>query len=317
MLETSIELDDVHFSYAAGVPVLNGLSLSVQQGAIFGLLGPNGAGKSTTFRILMGLDRPHSGRALIEGSPLTLKTREIYRRIGYMPDIGEVFDSSTVDNLLAFFGRAQQLTENQIRMRSDELLDRFDFVEHRASQLSKLSRGQRQQAHIMRSLIHSPAILILDEPASHLDPVRRQLLLEILREEARRGTTILISSHILPELSQFCTSIAIINKGKVLDHGRVPELIEKYQNKESSYQLRTTSGARNAAGIIQRHERTFHIKSLQVLSDDILRFDIDSDRDQIASLLEVLIRSGIRITEFERRRKDIEKIYIEMMRSAA
>jgi ABC-2 type transport system ATP-binding protein len=252
MYEAAIELENVSFSYPGGDPVLRSLSLTIHKGDIFGLLGPNGAGKSTAFRLIVGLDRPSSGRALLFGKEVKPGTREVYREVGYMPDSGDLFDSSSIQDLLEFFGRAQGLNSSLIQTRTDELLELFQLTERRFQRLRTLSRGLKQKAHIMRCLIHNPSILILDEPASNLDPVSRRMLLDILRAEAKRGTTILISSHILPELSDFCTSLAIIKDGRVLDQGRVGELLDKHQNRYTSYVLRAFSGLSIAEEILSR-----------------------------------------------------------------
>jgi ABC-2 type transport system ATP-binding protein len=313
MHDSIIKICDLHFAYPDGASVLKGLSLEVNRGEIFGLLGPNGAGKSTTFRILAGLDKPDRGFVLIAGKLVRSDDRAIYRNIGYMPDAGEVFDSSTVENLLRFFGRSQNLDEAALTERINRLLDRFHFARLRHVELRKLSKGLRQQAHIMRCLVHEPPILILDEPASHLDPVSRKLLLDILREECDRGTTILISSHILPELSDLCSSVAIIDDGRVIDQGRVSELIEKHQNRFATYSLRASDGLVVAQRLLLTHTDP-PVLSLESTSPETLVFDFVGERDRIATVLELLVKSNVRVTEFARQRKDIEQIYLEMVK---
>jgi ABC-2 type transport system ATP-binding protein len=314
--EVLIELRDVCYAYPSGGEVLRGLNLEVQRGEIYGLLGPNGAGKSTAFRVLVGLAEPTSGEALIQGRRTCAGDRNVYHEVAYMPDAGEVFDDSTVEDLLRFFGRCQQLEEAEIDARIAELLKRFHLVERRNQLIRRLSKGLRQQAHIMRCLIHNPKVLILDEPASHLDPISRAMLLDILRQEQARGATILISSHILPELSNLCTSLAIINGGRVVDHGRVSELLEKHQARVARYTIRVITGIDHAIEVLRRHSNSDqNLQGCERIGKELLTIDYAGTREQISTLIELLVRAGVRITEFERQRKDIEDIYAEIVRN--
>jgi len=310
-----IELRNLHYAYPDGKEVLRGLNLVVKRGEIYGLLGPNGAGKSTAFRVLVGLAEPKSGEALIDGRPTCAGDRNVYQEVGYMPDAGEVFDDSTVEGLLRFFGRCQQLSETEITQRIDKLLERFRIVERRHQLIRRLSKGLRQQAHIMRCLIHNPKVLVLDEPASHLDPVSRALLLDILREEQARGVTIVISSHILPELSNLCTSLAILNDGRVVDQGRVAELLGKHQTRVARYTMQVISGMEQAKTIMRRHsDADKNLQGLEQTGPEQLSIDYSGSREQVSTLVELLVKSGVRITEFQRQYKDIEEIYTEIVR---
>jgi ABC-2 type transport system ATP-binding protein len=314
--DVAIELRDLHYAYPNGEEVLRGLNLKVERGEIYGLLGPNGAGKSTAFRVLVGLAEPTSGEALIQGRRTSVGDRNVYQQVAYMPDAGEVFDDSTVGDLLRFFGRCQQMEETEIGTRIDELLERFHLVERRNQLIRRLSKGLRQQAHIMRCLIHKPKVLILDEPASHLDPISRAMLLDILREEQAGGVTILISSHILPELSNLCTSLAILNGGRVVDHGRVNELLEKHQTRLSRYTVRVITGIDQAIEVLRRHSNSDqNLRGCEKIGRELLTVEYAGTREQISTLLELLVKAGVRITEFERQRKDIEDIYAEIVRS--
>jgi len=314
--EPVIELRDVHYAYPNGAEVLSGLNLTVQRGEIYGLLGPNGAGKSTAFRVLVGLSNPASGEALIEGRRTFAGDRAVYLQVGYMPDASEVFDDCTVDSLLRFFGRCQQLEEREIDRRIQELLERFRLVNRRSQLIRKLSKGLRQQTHIMRCLIHKPSILVLDEPASNLDPLSRALLLDILREEQARGATILISSHILPELSNFCTSLAIVDGGRVVDHGRVNELLEKHQTRTATYTIRIISGMDQAIEVLRRHSKSDeNLRACERAGREFLSVQYAGSREDVSTLLDLLVRAGVRIIEFERQRKDIEEIYAEIVRN--
>ena len=254
-----------------------------------------------------------SGEALIEGSRTFVGDRDIYHRIGYMPDVGEAFDDCTVENLLRFFGRCHGMTEKVIQERITALLKRFHLEELRNSVLENLSKGEKQQAHIMRTLIHSPKVLILDEPASNLDPLRRMLLLDILREEKEKGTTILISSHILPELENLCTSVAILNGGLVAASGRIEELLDAHQSFLKSYRVRFTGGIAEALRVLKDWGDA--VKKVEEFPPDQIRFQLNGAPEDVSALLQLTIRQGARICEFELERKNIEQIYVDIVRN--
>jgi ABC-2 type transport system ATP-binding protein len=315
----AVELKKVRYAYRNETnrpfEVLKGIDLRIEPGEIYGVLGPNGAGKSTTFRILAGLAKPTTGAVLLDGHPIASETRDIYHKVGYMPDLTEVFDNSTLSGLLRFFGRCQKMPEERIEQRIDQLLKRFGLVPQRNAYLSTLSKGMKQQAHLMRCLLHEPNLLILDEPASHLDPLRREMLLEILREERARGTTIVISSHILPELSDLCTSLAIMRDGVVVEQGRVEELKRNHQHRFATYRLRLVSSLTVAQDVFARLGDN-KIRGLTPRPPDqlVLEYEETGGGEQTANLIQLLVLAGVRIVEFSRLYKDIEEIYKETIR---
>jgi len=309
----AIELRNLHYSYEdtkRAVHVLRGVTLQIERGSIFGLLGPNGAGKSTTFKVVVGLAKPSSGEALVNGMATYAGSREIYTTVGYMPDLSEVFDDITLEGLLRFFGRCQGLDERRIARRIDELLKQFHLESRRNDYLRTMSKGLRQQAHLMRCLIHEPDILLLDEPASHLDPIRRQLLLEVLRNENTKGRTIVISSHILPELSDLCTSLALMKNGQIVDHGRVDELKRKHQNPFATYSVRVLDNSTNAVRLLERIQDPC-IAGISRRDDRTLHLEYAGTEEQLVNLIQLMVVGGIRMGEFYRIYKDIEQIYRE------
>ncbi|MCP4393517.1 MAG: ATP-binding cassette domain-containing protein [Alphaproteobacteria bacterium] len=186
------------------------------------------------------------------------------------------------------------------------------MIEKENELLGTLSKGQKQKACIMRAMIHDPKVLILDEPASGLDPNSRRLLISILREQGKQGKTIVISSHILPELANLCTSIGIIYEGKLVEHGRVSELIAKYQNPVATYQINVLEGMDFALRILQSIDND-KLHSFKTLSEKILDIEYNGDDHEVANLLEMLVKGGVRITCFEMVKKDIETIYGEIL----
>ena len=196
-----------------------GLDLAIEPGEIFGLVGPNGAGKTTTLRMLATLLRPSAGTAEIDGWSVTGNPDEVRRVIGFMPDVFGVYDDMKVWEYLDFFARCYGLPAAARRRMIADLLELVDLGDRRDDYVQTLSRGMEQRLCLAHALVHDPKVLLLDEPASGLDPRARVELRELLRELRALGKTILISSHILPELEELCTSVAIVDHGKVLAAG--------------------------------------------------------------------------------------------------
>ncbi|MCU0275062.1 MAG: ABC transporter ATP-binding protein, partial [Acidimicrobiales bacterium] len=202
-----------------GTLALGGLDLDVVAGEIFGLVGPNGAGKTTTLRILATLLVPTAGDAEVAGASIRRDPQEVRRALGYMPDSFGVYDDMKVWEYLDFFGRCHGLPADRRRRMIGDLLELVDLGPKRDTYVATLSRGMQQRLCLAHALVHDPAVLLLDEPASGLDPRARVELRELLRELRTLGKTILISSHILPELEELCTSLAIIDGGRVVAQG--------------------------------------------------------------------------------------------------
>lgn len=309
---TYIELQNVHFEYKPGAEILKGIHLKINQGEIFGFLGPNGAGKTTTFNILVGLLVPTQGRALIKNREIRHQEREVYREIGYMPAVPDVYDDFTVLEFLQFFARCHGMTNRQIKTQCEDMLSRFHLADKRDALLKQLSSGQKQSVYLIRAMIHDPALLILDEPASGLDPGNRLRFWRIMQQERQAGKTIMISSHILPELASFCTSVGILKTGKLLEQGRVEELLAKYENPATSYRVKVTERIESAKTYLNTLSRD-NLKGVQQINPNTLEIQYNGNEDKVANLLEMLIQSGARVVEFEKIQKDIETIYGEIV----
>jgi len=198
---------------------VNGVSLEVPAGSIYGFVGPNGAGKTTTMRMLTTLTRPTSGEARVAGHSVTEEPRAVRRAIGYMPDEFGVYDDMRVWEYLDFFAACYDIPEANRKKLIDDLLELVDLAHRRDDMVDKLSRGMKQRLSLARTLAHDPAVLILDEPASGLDPRARVEIRELLVELAKMGKTIFFSSHILADVSEICTHIGIIEGGKMVAQG--------------------------------------------------------------------------------------------------
>jgi len=200
------------------------LDLHIEVGDIFGFIGPNGAGKTTTMRILVTLLEPTRGSAFIDGLDVTKKGKEVRRRVGYMPDFMGVYDDLKVFEYLEFFAAAFGIEYNKRQGIVDGVLELTDLVSKRSAPVDSLSRGMQQRLGLARVLIHDPKVLILDEPASGLDPRARIEMRELLRELKRMGKTIMISSHILSELEEICDRVGIIEHGQLVFSGTLEEI---------------------------------------------------------------------------------------------
>jgi ABC-2 type transport system ATP-binding protein len=205
------------------------LNLAVPQGSLFGLIGPNGAGKTTTLRMLAGLLEPSSGSIVVNGQPINQNLNELRRQIGYMPDFFGVYEDLVVWEYLDFFARCYGQPTRRRKQVIDELLALVDLTEKRESYVHTLSRGMRQRLCLAHAMVHDPQVLLLDEPASGLDPRARVEMRELLRELGAMGKTVVLSSHILAELAELCDSIGIIERGRLVVSGRLEEIRDRLQ----------------------------------------------------------------------------------------
>lgn len=201
------------------------LDLSVPKGSVFALVGPNGAGKTTTFAMMAGLLKPSRGTVTLSEFDVAKKPREVRRRLGYMPDTLGVYDTLRVDEYLQFFSAAYEIPSHERDPLIDSLLELVDLRVKRDSMVDSLSRGMKQRLSLARALVHDPEVLILDEPASGLDPRARVELRELILELRDMGKTIVISSHILSELEEICTDVAIIEAGRLLAQGSPKDIL--------------------------------------------------------------------------------------------
>jgi ABC-2 type transport system ATP-binding protein len=203
--------------------VLDGLSLSVRQGEIYGFLGPNGSGKTTTIKVLIGLIRATSGTAELFGKPVgDVPTR---RRIGFLPEAPYFYDYLTAEEFLTFYGHLAGLDRAGLATRVPQLLEVVGLVEARTRQLRKFSKGMLQRVGLAQALIHDPELVILDEPMSGLDPIGRKQVRDLILGLRDQGKTVFFSTHIIPDVEMICDRVGVIVKGKLLTTGRVDELV--------------------------------------------------------------------------------------------
>jgi ABC-2 type transport system ATP-binding protein len=293
-----------------------GIDLVVGAGEIYGLVGPNGAGKTTTMKILATLLAPTAGEALVTGIPVTADPNAVRRRIGYMPDFYGVYDDLRVWEYLDFFARCYGVPANRRGPMIGELLEIVDLSAKRDAYVESLSRGMRQRLCLAHTLVHDPALLILDEPASGLDPRARVEMREILRELRGMGKTILVSSHILPELGEMCTGVAIIDHGRVLRSGTIGEIERSLRASALlRIELVADSPARDAAVTwLGNDPRVADVLPVETGSEDLVRLDVsfDGPADAQADLLRRMVEAGHRVSGFSQATTDLEEIFLKV-----
>ena len=298
-----------------GTVAVAGLDLAVAAGEIFGLVGPNGAGKTTTLRILATLLTATSGHAEIAGIDVRRNPDDARRVLGFMPDVFGVYDDMKVWEYLDFFARCYGIPASRRRRMIGDLLELVDLGDKRDAYVQSLSRGMQQRLCLAHTLVHDPEVLLLDEPASGLDPRARVELRELLRELRALGKTIVISSHILPELEELCTSVAIVDHGQVLVHGRVSD-IERRLRYGAVLRV-TVLGTDSALAAARDHFAADpRVASAAVLDSRVIEIGFRGDDEEAAQLLAGAVSAGIRVSSFARAASDLEELFLQMTASA-
>jgi ABC-2 type transport system ATP-binding protein len=288
-----------------------GVDLEIERGEIFGLVGPNGAGKTTTLKMLATLLPPTAGDAHIGGHSIRRDADAVRRVIGYMPDTFGVYDDMRVWEYLDFFGRCYGLPASRRRQMIGDLLELVDLADKRGAYVQELSRGMQQRLCLAHALVHDPEVLLLDEPASGLDPRARVELRELLRELRSLGKTIVISSHILPELEELCTSVAIIDHGRVLASGRVDEIAERFRV-GGVYRVMVIGDDTSIASAEQHFAALNDVASVVVRPGGELELALRGDNDAAAGVLASAVRSGVRVSSFAPAASDLEELFLQI-----
>ena len=288
-----------------------GVELEVEQGEIFGLVGPNGAGKTTTLKMLATLLVPSAGDAEVAGHSVRKDPDAVRNVIGYMPDTFGVYDDMRVWEYLDFFGRCYGLPASRRRQMIGDLLELVDLTDKRGAYVQELSRGMQQRLCLAHALVHDPEVLLLDEPASGLDPRARVELRELLRELRSLGKTIMISSHILRELEELCTSVAIIDHGKVLASGRVDDIAERFRV-GGVYRADVVGDDAQIASAEQHFAANPDIASVVRRPGGELELALRGDVDKAAAVLTAAVRAGVRLSSFAPAASDLEELFLQI-----
>jgi ABC-2 type transport system ATP-binding protein len=285
---------------------LDRVSFEVPKGEIFGFVGPNGAGKTTTLRILAALLEPTAGRALVDGADVLDHPDQVHDRLGYMPDFFGVYDQLTAGEYLDFYAACYRQPKARRKKITDDLLELVGLSDRKDQAVDTLSRGLKQRLCLARALVHDPAVLLLDEPASGLDPRARVEMREILKELQTMGKTIVISSHILPELTELCTMIGIIDQGRMRATGPVQDVIRQLS---SGRRLRiTVLGQKEEAAAVLKPLPAIHEV---MMVNGAIEARYDGDDAAAAGILQTLIAASIKVSGFTQIEGGLEDAFMK------
>jgi ABC-2 type transport system ATP-binding protein len=300
-------IEVIHFTKHYGDFVaVDDLSFSIGQGEIFGFIGPNGAGKSTTIRFLATLLRPTAGEGRVAGHSVTAEPMAVRRVIGFMPDDFGVYDGMKVWEFLDFFAVAYEIPRSYRKKIIGEVLDLLDLTHKRDDFVNGLSKGMKQRLCLAKTLVHDPPVLILDEPASGLDPRARLEMKALLNELKQMGKTILISSHILSELADFCTSIGIIERGKLLAAGSIREIQQQLRS-HRVLKVRVLDESTDKAAELLRHDQAIRLVETY---DHTLSAEFEGQDQDMARLLDRLVQNGIVVQSFAEEPLSLEDVFM-------
>jgi ABC-2 type transport system ATP-binding protein len=292
--------------YFGPTRAVDDVTFEVQRGHVFGYIGPNGAGKTTSMRILATLDSPTGGDAFVDGFSVIEDPDRVRKRLGFMPDYFGTYPNVNVREYLDFFARSYGLMGAE-RLRALRYVMSFTKLDGLAEKpISGLSKGMKQRLCLGRTMIHDPAVMVLDEPAAGLDPRARIQLREMIGQLAADGKAILISSHILTELAEMCDTVAIIEQGKLLAVGSVDE-IHLAQQPERLVQLTVLGGAAALASWLEQRS----VRGIEI-DGEIARFRHDGSAEEEAELLREMILVGFRVAAFGSQTKTLEEVFMQV-----
>lgn len=283
------------------------LDMEVSKGSIYGFVGPNGAGKTTTMKIMAGLLGADGGSVYIDDIDICEDMEALKDKIGYMPDFFGVYNDLRVDEYMDFYAGTYYIPYDKRKSIIDDLLELVDLSDKRNSYVDSLSRGMKQRLCLARSLIHDPEILILDEPASGLDPRARIEMKEVLKQLSTLDKTIIISSHILPELAEMCTEIGIINRGKLIDSGSVNEIM-RHISKERMIDVRLLGDTEAAVRIL---EQIPEVKDIKENIFDVA-FAYNGTDEMLSEVLAKLVSASVPVISFTEREGNLEDIFMKL-----
>ncbi len=281
------------------------LDLKIEEGEMFGFIGPNGAGKSTSIRFLATLLRASRGDGMINGYSVSEDPMNVRRSVGYMPDAFGVYDGMKVWEFLDFFAVAYKIGRTQRKQVIRDVLELLDLTYKRDDFVNGLSRGMKQRLCLAKTLVHDPPVLILDEPASGLDPRARVEVKALLKELRRMGKTILISSHILTELADCCTSIGIIERGKLLMHGPIDEVYQRIRGNQV-IEARLGTNLEKGLSIIRSNPE---VRDVQVDGSKVV-IEFSSSDHNPSELLKQLINNEVEVINFGQKDPNLEDVFM-------
>jgi len=306
----ALTIDNLRVDYGDFTAVED-LSLTLGPGEIFGLVGPNGAGKTSTIRVLANLLEPTYGEVRILGHDLFEEPEVALEKLGYMPDLAPVIPDLKVWEFLDLYAHSYGYHGSEKRDRVDWCLGRVKLADKRDVFGKALSRGMTQRVVLAKTLLHDPKLLLLDEPASGMDPIARREMRLILQELAARGASIVVSSHILSELSDMCTSVGIMHNGKLLRSGSMASTLESIQTETAIIRIELIEAVESAKTRLQSDDRVTEIG----VEGSRISFRFRGDKNDQSELLRVLVREDFRLVSFSIRESGIESVLMSLIES--
>lgn len=301
-----LKIHNLYKKYGKSV-ALDGLNLEIKKGEVFGFVGPNGAGKTTTMKIISGLLKADLGEIYVADVDAVKDSRKLKEKIGYVPDFFGVYDNLKVIEYMEFYASIYGITGKDARKLSMEMLDLVNLSNKSDQYVDHLSRGMKQSLCLARSMVHKPELLILDEPASGLDPRARFEMKEILINLKNLEKTILISSHILPEIVKICSNIGIINNGKMVVNGTVEEIMNAMKT-SNPLVMKFTQNQEVGVEILKKHSLVDKI----AIRDNNISIVFKGDGEEEAKLLTSLVSAGARVSSYTREEGNLESLFLEI-----
>ncbi len=288
---------------------IEAIELDLVEGDLFGFIGPNGAGKTTTMRIIATLLEPSWGEAYVCGHSIYTNPKEIRRLVGYMPDFFGVYDDMTVTEYLEFFAAAYRINGSKRRERCEEMLEVVDLGFKRDAMANTLSRGQTQRLGLARTLLHDPQVLLLDEPLSGLDPRARIEMRNLLRRLGQMGKTVIVSSHILPELADICNKVGIIDRGVLKVNATVADVMRQVrQHVVLLIQLADVTASGRAGELLTASPLVAGVETI----DAGLKVILNPEVEDYSELPEMLMKAGIGLRQFREEQLDLESAFMAL-----
>ncbi|EKD69474.1 MAG: hypothetical protein ACD_47C00109G0005 [uncultured bacterium] len=297
------------YKYYGSLMAVNNLNLSIEKGEIFGFIGPNGAGKSTTIKILSTLLNPSAGLCKINGINVVDDPYSVRRILGYMPDLFGLYEELKVCEYLDFFAACHKIPYRDRAAIINDILELTDLTIKKDSPVGGLSRGMKQRLCLAKTLIHDPLVLVLDEPASGLDPRGRVEMRMLLNELRKMGKTIFVSSHILTELADFCTSVGIIEGGRLVVSGRIEDVV-KSQGVSRHIKIKVLDNLELCENILKSMPEISNIES--AVLEKLFTFEMRADDQALADLLRHMITSGVPVVSFYDKGGNLEDIFMKV-----
>ncbi len=309
-MSTIIDIQNLTITYN-GRRAVDDLSLTVEEGDIFGFVGPNGAGKTSTIRVMATLLEPKVGDILIGGESVKTNPIAVQNMIGYMPDVFGVYNDMQVWEYLDFFGACYNLPESERKVLIGDLLELVDLTKRRDDKVQQLSQGLKQRLSLARTLLHDPEVLILDEPASGLDPRARVEIRELLRELSKMGKTIFFSTHILADVTEICTRVGILEAGKLVAYGAIDDL-QKQLIPTRKMQISVLGDGDAAVTLLNKHHLITNVIPLESTrtTQSEIHFDFNGTPEEISALLAELVAEKIPVIRYAEDQQNMESVFM-------